>query len=401
MNEIPEKTGYKKSLGLFELVSLGIGGTIGSGIFIVPGIVAGIAGPSSIIAWIFALTSASCVAYSLARASYKYPSTGVFYSIFSTTVGKKISSILVFLYLFSVVVGIAAIADGIGQYFAFFGFHNDPYIILSVEVSAVIAFCLINIKGVLITGKTEDALTIAKVAPLIILAVLLVPLIHLSNFSPFYPSSGSANFLKALVIVYFPITGFEISAIPAQETRPAENIVYRSMKMTMIIVGFVYLFLNFSLIGSMGSKTLADSPAPLATASGFISKDSQYITATIGIIAMLSAINAYMLAASRVLQNISSKHSIPKLEELSSKGTPAFAIILVTFAACILVLFLSRNFEQLASVSVIAILWVYIFVCICAYKIFSNDNKIRLIAGFGILLTSAILLVYFILPLSH
>jgi amino acid transporter len=68
MNEIPEKTGYKKSLGLFELVSLGIGGTIGSGIFIVPGIVAGIAGPSSIIAWIFALTSASCVAYSLARA---------------------------------------------------------------------------------------------------------------------------------------------------------------------------------------------------------------------------------------------------------------------------------------------------------------------------------------------
>ncbi len=167
------------------------------------------------------------MAYSLARASYKYPSTGIFYSIFSTTFGSKVSSILVFLYLFSVVVGIAAIADGIRQYFSFFGFQNDPYIILSVEVIAIIAFCLINIKGVFITGKTEDALTIAKIAPLVILAVLLVPLIHLSNFSPFYPSSGSANFLKALVIVYFPITGFEISAIPAQETRPAENIVYR------------------------------------------------------------------------------------------------------------------------------------------------------------------------------
>jgi hypothetical protein len=53
----------------------------------------------------------------------------------------------------------------------------------------------------------------------------------------------------------------------------------------------------------MGSKTFAYSPAPLATASGFISKDSQYITATIGIIAMLSAINAYMLAASRPIKN--------------------------------------------------------------------------------------------------
>lgn len=40
---------YRKSLSLFELVSLGLGGTIGSGIFIVPGIAAGIAGPSSII----------------------------------------------------------------------------------------------------------------------------------------------------------------------------------------------------------------------------------------------------------------------------------------------------------------------------------------------------------------
>jgi amino acid transporter len=59
MNGGQKKRSYKTSLGLLELVSLGIGGTIGSGIFIVPGIVAGIAGPSSIIAWFFALTSAS------------------------------------------------------------------------------------------------------------------------------------------------------------------------------------------------------------------------------------------------------------------------------------------------------------------------------------------------------
>ncbi len=48
------KRSYRKSLGLFELVGFGLGGTIRSGIFIVPGIAAGIAGPSSILAWIFA-----------------------------------------------------------------------------------------------------------------------------------------------------------------------------------------------------------------------------------------------------------------------------------------------------------------------------------------------------------
>ena len=39
------KNSYRVSLGPFELVSLGLGGTIGSGIFVVPGIAAGIAGP--------------------------------------------------------------------------------------------------------------------------------------------------------------------------------------------------------------------------------------------------------------------------------------------------------------------------------------------------------------------
>jgi len=83
------RKGYRKSIGLFDLVSFGLGGTIGSGIFIVPGIAAGIAGSSSIIAWLFASLSASCVMYSLAKSSYKYPATGAFYHLFSKVFGKN------------------------------------------------------------------------------------------------------------------------------------------------------------------------------------------------------------------------------------------------------------------------------------------------------------------------
>ncbi len=52
------RNSYRVSLGLFEPVSLGLGGTIGSGIFVVPGIAAGIAGPSSILPYIFVCISA-------------------------------------------------------------------------------------------------------------------------------------------------------------------------------------------------------------------------------------------------------------------------------------------------------------------------------------------------------
>ncbi len=50
-------------------------------------------------------------------------------------------------------------------------------------------------------------------------------------------------------------------------------------------------------------------------------------------------------------------------------------------------LMLPKNFEQLVNVSVIAALVTYIIVCVCTYKIFSDNNRIKLIAGMGILLT--------------
>jgi amino acid transporter len=235
------KRSYNKSLGVFELVSLGVGGTIGSGIFVVPGIAAGIAGPSSLIAWVIAAVSAICVMLSLAWASSRYPSTGAFYSILSKVFGKKTSVTLVILYLISTIFGIATIAAGIGQYVSFFGVSN----ILIVEIMVIILFCLLNIRGVRPSGTAENILTTLKTIPLIILALLLLPYIKTDNFVPFFPANHT-GFLKAIIIIYWSYTGFEISAIPAEETKRQSD-VFKSLIIVMSIVVFVYLLLNVSL----------------------------------------------------------------------------------------------------------------------------------------------------------
>lgn len=204
------------------------------------------------------------------------------------------------------------------------------------------------------------------------------------------------------MIVYFPLTGFEICAIPVAETKGGEKTVYRSMQLVIGIVVFIYIFLNISLIGSVGSTLLANSSAPLATASGLILKQSQSIVALIGIVAMLSAINAYMLAGSRVLQNITSLshdnhhiHIMNQLKVLSSKGTPSAAIIVVTIASCISLLLFSGHFEELADISVIATLFPYGFICLSAYKMFYDNMRIRTVAAAGALSTFAIIVIYF------
>lgn len=378
---------YKKSLGTFELVSLGVGGTIGSGIFVVPGIAAGIAGPSSLLAWLIVAISATCVMLSFAWSSSMYPSTGAFYSIILKGFNKRISAAVVILYTVSSVFGNATIAAGIGQYMTFFGIKN----VLPIEVMIILGFCLLNLRGVSLSGTTENILTTLKTVPLVVIALLLMPHIRMSNFVPFYPASGM-DFLKAIIIVYWTFTGFEICAIPAEETK-GKNIIFRSLIIVMAIVIGVYAMLNIALIGSVGSTALARSPAPVATASGLVFGDSQKLVAIIGIIAMLSALNAYMLGTSRVIQNLSGELKLPLLSELSMQGTPASATILTAILSAMLLLF-SNRFDELASISVVTTLLPYIFICTATYKLFKAWN-IRIVACAGAITTAAILLISF------
>jgi amino acid transporter len=143
--------------------------------------------------------------------------------------------------------------------------------------------------------------------------------------------------------VYWPFTGFEISAIPVEETKDPK-LIRRALVLVLVIVVILYLVLNVALIGSVGSAALAASPAPIATASGMIFAHSGEVVAIIGIVAMLSALNAYIIATSRVLQSVAVQVSLPKIQDLTRQGTPAGALVLGCGMSAGLLLF-SNHFE--------------------------------------------------------
>jgi len=149
-----------------------------------------------------------------------------------------------------------------------------------------------------------------------------------------------------------------------------------------------------ALIGSVGAAALAASPAPLATAAGIIFENAGPLVAFIGIVAMLSAMNAYVVGTSRVLHSLSVRLSVPGLKDLSNRGTPAIALVFGCVTSGLLLL-ISNQFDALASVSVITTLVPYIFFCMAAW-ILVAERKTRIIAAAGIISTAAILVVYFL-----
>ena len=383
-----ETSSYRRSLGLFELVSLGVGGTIGSGIFVVPGIAARLTGVWSLCAWLIVAVSASCVLYSLASVSARFTDSGSFYSLFESVFGRKAAVPLIILYLISSIFGISTIAAGIGQYIGYFGLAQ----VLVIEIGVIAGFCGINIIGIALAGKTETILTLIKIVPLVLIALLLLPFVRPENLVPATPLTAAGLF-ATVIIVYWPFTGFEISAIPVGETTDP-RMIRKSLLCVMAIVVSVYLLLNIALIGSVGVTVLAASPAPVASAAALVLADAGPVVACIGIVAMLSAINAYIVGTSRILQNLSARSGIPRLRDLGRRGTPVSALVAGCGIAAGLLLF-SNHFDQLASISVITTLIPYLFFCIASW-ILIRETRMRVVSAIGAFSTFAILVLYFL-----
>jgi amino acid transporter len=388
MRTPPGEGSYRQSLGQLELVSLGIGGTIGSGIFVVPGIAAGLMGPASLIAWVIVALSATLVMLSLSWVSSRFGRKGTFFTIFSSVFGRKTSTALILLYTVSAIFGVATIAAGIGQYLSYFGIGN----LLAIEILIIAVFCIINLIGISLSGLTENVLTLLKILPLVIITLVLLPFVRPENLVPTVPLTVMGLF-STIIIVYWPFTGFEISALPVDEMRDP-RLVARSLGIVMFTVAAIYLLLNLALIGSVGSEVLAASPAPIATAVSLVFSGSGYLVAVIGIFAMLSAMNAYIIASSRVVHNLALEHEVPGLSRLSSTGTPGAALVICCSMTAGM-LFFSNQFSTLATVSVITTLLPYIFFCIAAVLLMSETRR-KIVSGTGALMTTAILLLFFV-----
>lgn len=383
-----ETRSYRRSLGLIELVSLGVGGTVGSGIFVVPGIAARMTGPFSLLAWVIVAFSASCVLLSLASISYRFTGSNGFYSLFESVFGARIAAPLMILYCISSIFGIATIAAGIGQYVSFFSVTS----IVLVEIAILAFFLCLNCIGIALSGITENILTFLKIVPLVIIAIVLLPFVRPENLVSAAPLTMT-SLLATIIIVYWPFTGFEICAIPVEETKDPV-LIRRSLLLVMLIVVALYLVLNTALIGSAGSAVLGSSPAPVAAAAGAVFPHAGEMVAFIGIVAMLSALNAYIIATSRILHALGVRFSVPLIRHLSRQGTPV-ATLTISCVAGILLLLITNRFDTLAAVSVVTTLVPYIFFCLAAW-ILRPALQSRLVAAAGIFSTAAILLLYFL-----
>ena len=163
----------KRSMGLWMATALVVGNMVGSGIFTLPAILAGEAGPASILALVFTGIGAMLLALVFANLGRAHPRTGGPYYFARRAFGDFVGFQTAWAYWIAAWVGNAAIAVAFAGYLGVFwgDVNTTNWLAALVAIGAVWLFTLVNILGVRETGVAQVVTTVLKFVPLAVIGV--------------------------------------------------------------------------------------------------------------------------------------------------------------------------------------------------------------------------------------
>lgn len=282
----------KSELTLFDVTNLVVGAIIGADVYVASAFGAKLLGPFSLVVWVIAGIIAIVIALCFAQCAALLPKVGGPYAYAHAAWGTFAGFIVGWSLWLAEWLSLAVFPVAFTQYLMFFLPGLDWISQVVVKVFFVAFLIVTNIVGVKAAGRTNDVLTLVKLAPLIFFVVVGLTFIAsntgtvATNFSPFLPLNFD-GFGSALVLIFWAYAGFEISTIPAGEIKDPGKTIPRAIVLGILIVTVFYLVTNIVLFGVMRWDLLADpnvTTAPLATATQTVLKSIPLLAVVGGII---------------------------------------------------------------------------------------------------------------------
>ena len=261
----------KSELSLFDVTNLVVGAIIGADVYVASAFGAKLLGPFSLVVWVVAGVIAIVIALCFAQCAALLPKVGGPYAYAHAAWGGFAGFVVGWSLWLAEWLSLAVFPVAFTNYLMYFTSLSWAAQVV-VKALFVVFLIITNIVGVKAAGRTNDALTLVKLVPLVFFAVVGLLFIALNtgvaagNYSPFVPF-GFGGFGAALVLIFWAYAGFEISTIPAEEIKNPSKTIPRAIVLGILIVTVFYLVTNVVLFGVMPSASLAASTAPLAKAT--------------------------------------------------------------------------------------------------------------------------------------
>jgi amino acid transporter len=353
----------RRRLGLPLLVLYGTGITVGAGIYVLIGAVAGHAGvyaPWSFVlsAMVMALTVAS-----YAELSTRFPvSAGEAAYVKAAFNSRALSTLVGLLTIVIGIVSSSAVTLGSAGYIK--QFTDLPQWLVVIAVVAVLS--TVAAWGILESVLLASLFTLIEVGGL---AAIIAAAVHMdlpfasALVQPLPLGPGILSGIGfASLLAFFAFIGFEDLANVVEEAKVPHRDIPRAMVLTLLISTILYVAIAAIAVSAVSIDRLASSPAPLSLVFHEVAGISPVTISVIAIVATLNTILAQITMAARVVYGMARQGDLPGIAGRvhPRTATPLFATILI--AAAVIALALSVPFELLAEGTSLATLVVFALV---------------------------------------
>ena len=353
----------KRRLGLPLLVLYGVGITIGAGIYVLIGTVAGHAGIYTPWSFVLAAVVMAFTVASYAELSTRIPvSAGEAAYVRAAFQSRLLSTLTGLLTVAIGVVSSSAVTLGSAGYIQ--QFIDLPLVLIVVVVVAALG--AVAALGILESVLLASVFTLIEVGGLLaIIAAAIygdVPIVAaLAQTPPFEPAVLSGIAFASL-LAFFAFIGFEDLANVVEEVKVPHRDLPRAMVLTLIISTALYVSVAAIAISVVSPETLASSPAPLSLVFRAIAGVSPATISAIAIVATLNTILAQMTMAARVIYGMARQGDLPGIagHVHPRTATPILATALI--AALVIALAMTVSLERLAESTSLATLVVFALV---------------------------------------
>ena len=317
----------RRALDLRAAVALGIGGTVGGGIYVLVGAAAGDAGPGALLAFALAFLASLLIALPYAELACRYPLAGGGYAFARAVLGPHIGFLMGWGFWGAYLFISAYVTLGFGGYLE--AVAGIPAI---AGALALIAACLaLNLLGLRVTGAAQSGVIAVALAGLFAFAAWGLPSVELQRLSPFLPA-GAEGVLLASLLAFLAFGGFDMVAAAGEEIEHPERNLPRAILITLSAVFGLYLLVCFVALGVLPSDRLGASSAPLADAADhFGGAPARGIVVFTALLTTAATANAVLVVTSRISFAMARDGLLPTaLAVVSSRAGAPWAALAVS-----------------------------------------------------------------------
>ena len=353
----------QRTLRLRDLALLVIGSVIGSGIFLVPGLVlkqtGGYVGPMLLV-WATAGLLSLLGALTYGELAAMHPRAGGLYVYVRDAFGPLPAFLLGWTLFFVIATGaVATLAVAFATYLE----RLVPVpagVRWAVPLAVIALLAAINVRGARGSARVQNVSTLVKTAAILVMGVLLLALGDgLKGGVAIWPAEVSGSMLSgvglAVVGVLWAYEGWQYVTFAAGEVVEPERNFPRGILLGTLSVVVVYLLANLGYAAALGPAAMAESRSIAADATGAVlGPVAERLIAAATLVAIFSCANALMFTSPRVYFAMAADGVFfRKLAEVHPRfGTPAFAIL--AGAGWAMLLAATGTFEELLTYVVFA-----------------------------------------------